>query len=154
MKKRYLCEISRRPTPSMRGLAFFRNGEDPQPLKSKWRRCYCKDKHHPVKHTDLHGQSAVRKIVRKRTKHKQSAWRSSLVLHAYGHYTNSTLVIGGLLHTQHVVKCGLPFVTLFQAFLQRSGLGLELIPFLYMVSDNTRTRGGRCIIVRAIRQSK
>ena len=38
--------------------------------------------------------------------------------------SKSTLVIGVLLHTQHVVKCGLPFMTLFQAFLQRSGMGL------------------------------
>ena len=40
--------------------------------------------------------------------------------------SKSTLFIGGLLHTQHVVKCSLPFMTLFQAFLHRSGLGLEL----------------------------
>ena len=68
--------------------------------------------------------------------------------------SKSTLVIGELLHTQHVVKSTLPFMTFFQAFLQRSGLGLELSSFLYMVSDNTSTGGGRCIIVRATRQSK
>ena len=57
-----------------------------------------------------------------------------------GVVSKSTLFIGGLLNTQHVVKCGLPFMTLFQAFLKRSGLSLELISFLYMVSDNTRAR--------------
>ena len=36
----------------------------------------------------------------------------------------STLVIGGILHTQHVVKCGLPFMMLLHIFLQRSGLYL------------------------------
>ena len=60
--------------------------------------------------------------------------------------SKSTLVIGGLLHTQHVVKCTLPFMAL--------SLGLELSSFLYMVSDNTSTRGGRCIIDRATRKSK
>ena len=30
--------------------------------------------------------------------------------------SKSTLVIRGLLHTQHVVKCTLPFMMLFQAF--------------------------------------
>ena len=68
--------------------------------------------------------------------------------------SKSTLVIGGLLHTQHFVKCTLPFMTLFQAFLRKSGLGLELSSFLYMVSDNTSTRKSRCIIVRSTRQSK
>src|SRR5664279_5922570 len=28
--------------------------------------------------------------------------------------SKSTLVIGGLMHTQHFVKCGFPFKTLFQ----------------------------------------
>ena len=36
--------------------------------------------------------------------------------------SKSSLVIGGFLHTQHLVKCGLPFMTLFQVFLQRSDL--------------------------------
>ena len=63
-----------------------------------------------------------------------------------GFESKSTLVIGGLLHTQHVVKCPLPFMTL--------SLDLELSSFLYMVSGNTSTRGGRCIIVRATRQGK
>ena len=47
--------------------------------------------------------------------------------------SKSTLVIGGLFHTQHVVKCTLPIMKLFQTFLHRSGLGLELSSFLYMV---------------------
>jgi hypothetical protein len=32
--------------------------------------------------------------------------------------SKSTLVIGGLLHTQDLVECGLPFMTIFQVFLQ------------------------------------
>jgi hypothetical protein len=68
--------------------------------------------------------------------------------------SKSTLVIGGLLHTQYLVKCGFPFMTLFQVFLQRKDLGLELFDFLYMVSRNTSTRGSRSFIVRATRQSK
>ena len=60
-----------------------------------------------------------------------------------------TLVIGGFLSTQHLVKCGLPFMTLFQVFLQRRDLALELFDFLYMVSDITSTRGSRSFIVRA-----
>ena len=68
--------------------------------------------------------------------------------------SKSTLVIGGLLHTQHLVKCGFPFMTLFQVFLQRKDLGLELFYFLYMVSRNTSTRGSRSFIVGATRQSK
>src|SRR5215203_5809543 len=63
--------------------------------------------------------------------------------------SKSTLVIGGLLHTQHLVKCGFPFMTLFQVFLQRKDLGLELFYFLYMVSRNTSTRGSRSFIIRA-----
>ena len=43
-----------------------------------------------------------------------------------GDESKSTLVIGGFLHTQHIVKYGLPFMTLYQVFLQRSDLGLEL----------------------------
>jgi hypothetical protein len=68
--------------------------------------------------------------------------------------SKSTLVIGGLLHTQHLVKCGFPFMTFFQVFLQRKDLGLELFYFLYMVSRNTSTRGSRSFIVRATRQSE
>jgi hypothetical protein len=71
-----------------------------------------------------------------------------------GFESKSSLVIGGFLHTQHLVKCGLPFITLYQVFLQRSDLGLELIYFPYMVSDNTRARGSRSFIARATRQSK
>jgi hypothetical protein len=71
-----------------------------------------------------------------------------------GFESKSSLVIGGFLHTQHLVKCGLPFMTLYQVFLQRSDLGLELIYFPYMVSDNTRARGSGSFIVRATRQSK
>src|SRR3954464_3365911 len=68
--------------------------------------------------------------------------------------SKSTLVIGGFLSTQNLVKCRLPFMTLFQVFLQISDLGLELFDFLYMVSDNTSTRGSRSFIVRATRQRK
>jgi heme/copper-type cytochrome/quinol oxidase subunit 4 len=71
-----------------------------------------------------------------------------------GDESKSSFVIGGFLHTQNVVKCGFPFMTLFQVFLQRSDLGLELVYFLYMVSDNTSTRGSRCLIVRATRHRK
>src|SRR3954465_15619763 len=68
--------------------------------------------------------------------------------------SKSTLVIGGFLSTQNLVKCRLPFMNLFQVFLQRSDLGLELFDFVYMVSDNTSTRGSRSFIVRATRQGK
>ena len=71
-----------------------------------------------------------------------------------GDKTKSSLVIWGFLHTQHIVKFGFPFMTLYQVFLQRSDLGLELFDFLYMVSDNTTTRGSRSFIVRATRQGK
>jgi hypothetical protein len=71
-----------------------------------------------------------------------------------GFESKSTLVIGGLLHTQHIVKFGLPFMTFHQVFLQRSDLGLELFDFLYMVSNNTSTRGSRSFIVRATSQGK
>jgi hypothetical protein len=53
--------------------------------------------------------------------------------------SKSTLVIGGLLHTQHLVKFAFPFMTLYQVVLQRRDLGLELFDFLYMVSNNTST---------------
>ena len=33
--------------------------------------------------------------------------------------SKSTLVIGGFLHTQDLVECGLPFMTFFQVILQR-----------------------------------
>ena len=68
--------------------------------------------------------------------------------------SKSTLVIWAFLHTQHVVKCEFPNMTLFQVFLQRSDLGLELFDFLYMVSANKNTRGSRCFIVRATRYGK
>ena len=68
--------------------------------------------------------------------------------------SKSTFVIGGFLHTQDIVECGFPFMTLFQVFLQRSDLGLELFDFLYMVSLNTSTRGSISFIVRATRQGK
>src|SRR3954464_9650225 len=74
---------------------------------------------------------------------------SGLVLNI-GVESNPTLVIGGFLHTQDFVECGLP-LTLFQVILQRSDLSLELFDFLYMVSFNTSTRGSRCYIVRATR---
>ena len=41
--------------------------------------------------------------------------------------SKSTFVIRGFLHIQDIVECGLPFMTLFQVFLQRSELGLELL---------------------------
>jgi hypothetical protein len=66
--------------------------------------------------------------------------------------SKSTLIIWGFLHTQDILECGLPFMTLFQVFLQRSDLGLELFDFLYMVSVNTSTRGSISIIVRATRK--
>ena len=66
--------------------------------------------------------------------------------------SKSPLVIGASLHTQHVVKCGLPIMTLFQVFLQRSDLGLEVFYLLYMVSGNKSTRGSRSFIVRATRK--
>jgi hypothetical protein len=69
-----------------------------------------------------------------------------------GDKSKSALVIGGLLHTQHLVKFTFPSMTLFQVFLQVSDLSLELFDFLYMVSNNTNTRGSRNFIVRATRQ--
>ena len=77
-----------------------------------------------------------------------------LLLLLIGVESESTFVIGGFLHTQDIVECGLPFMTLFQVFLQRSDLGLELFDFLYMVSLNTSTRGSISFIVRATRQGK
>ena len=68
--------------------------------------------------------------------------------------SKSTLVIRGFLHTQNIIKCGFPFMTFLQVFLQGSDLGLELFDFLYMVSSNTSARGGRSFIIRATRQSK
>jgi hypothetical protein len=35
-----------------------------------------------------------------------------------GFESKSTLVIRGFLHTQDLVECGLPFITIFQVFLQ------------------------------------
>jgi hypothetical protein len=35
-----------------------------------------------------------------------------------GFESKSTLVIGGFLHTQDLVECGLPSMTIFQVFLQ------------------------------------
>ena len=55
--------------------------------------------------------------------------------------SKSTFVIGGFLHTQDIVECEFPFMTLFQVFLQRSDLGLELFDFLYMVSLNKEQQG-------------
>jgi hypothetical protein len=69
-----------------------------------------------------------------------------------GDKPKSTLVIGGFLHTQHIVEFGFPFMTLYKVFLQRSDLGLELFDSLYMVSNNTSTRGSRSFTVRATRQ--
>jgi hypothetical protein len=71
-----------------------------------------------------------------------------------GDKSKSTLVIGGFVHTQHLVEFGLPFMTFYQVFLQQSYLRLELFNFLYMVSDNTSTRGSRSYIVRATRQGE
>jgi hypothetical protein len=71
-----------------------------------------------------------------------------------GDKSKSTLVIGGFLCTQHLVKSGLPFMTFYQVFLQQSDLGLELFNFLYMVSYNTSTRGSRSDIVRATSQGE
>ena len=55
--------------------------------------------------------------------------------------SKSTLVIGGFLYTQHVVKCGLPFMTFLHIFLQRSGLCLVLFSLPYKVSSYTSTSG-------------
>jgi len=76
------------------------------------------------------------------------------LLPVVGDKTKSTLVIGGLLNTQHTVKFGLPFMTLYQVFLQRSDLGLELFYFLYMVSNKKSTRGSMSFIIRATRHGK
>src|SRR3954471_21055037 len=75
---------------------------------------------------------------------------SGLVLDI-GVESKPTLVIGGFLHTQDFVECGLPLMTPFQVILQISDLSLELFDFLYMVSFNKSTRGSRCYIVRATR---
>jgi hypothetical protein len=71
-----------------------------------------------------------------------------------GDKSNSTLVIGGFLRTQHLVKFGLPFMTFYQLFLQQSYLDLKLFNFLYMVSYNTSTRGSRSFIIRATRHGR
>jgi hypothetical protein len=71
-----------------------------------------------------------------------------------GDKPKSTLVIGEYLPSPHIVEFGFPFMTLYQVFLQRKDLGLELFDFLYMVSNNTSTRGSRSFIVRATRQGK
>ena len=75
---------------------------------------------------------------------------SGLVLDI-GVESKPTLVIGGFLHTRDFVECGLPLMTPFQVILQRSDLSLELFDFLYMVSDNTYTKGSRNFIARATR---
>jgi hypothetical protein len=71
-----------------------------------------------------------------------------------GDKPKSTLIIGGFLHTQHIVDFGYPFMALYQVFLQRRDLGLKLFDFLYMVSNNTSTRENRSFIVRATTQGK
>jgi hypothetical protein len=71
-----------------------------------------------------------------------------------GFESKSTLIIGGFLHTQDLVECGLPFLRLYQVFLQRRDSSLELFDFLYMVSNNTSTRGSRSFIVRATRHGR
>jgi hypothetical protein len=71
-----------------------------------------------------------------------------------GNKPKSTLVIGGFLHSQHIVEIGFPLMSLYQVFFQRRDLGLELFDFLYMVSNNTSTRGSRSLIFRATRQGK
>jgi hypothetical protein len=68
--------------------------------------------------------------------------------------SKSTLVIRVFLHTQNIIECGFPFMTLIQVFLQISDLGLELFDVLYKVSSNTSTRGSRSFIVRATKHSK
>src|SRR3954462_8529032 len=75
---------------------------------------------------------------------------SGLVLDI-GVESKPTLVIGGFLHTQAFVECGLPLMTPFQVIIQRSDLSLELFDFLYRVRFNKSTRGRRCYIVRATR---
>ena len=40
--------------------------------------------------------------------------------------SKSTFVIWRLFPTQDIVKCGLPFMTFFLVFIQRSDLGLEI----------------------------
>ena len=68
--------------------------------------------------------------------------------------SKSTLVIGGFLHTQDLVECGLPFMTLFQVLLQRRDLGLVHFSLPYMVSNNTSTRGSGSFIVGATSKGK
>ena len=61
-----------------------------------------------------------------------------------GDESKSTFVIRGFLNTQNIFKCGFPFMTFFQVFLQRSDLGLELFDFLYMcrcIEDKFREEG-------------
>src|SRR3954468_16068363 len=53
--------------------------------------------------------------------------------------SKSTFIIRGFLHTQNIIECGFPFMTLFQVIPQGSDLGLDLFDFLYMVSRNTST---------------
>ena len=48
--------------------------------------------------------------------------------------SKSTFIIWGFLHTQNIIECGFPFMTLFQVIPQGSDLSLELFDFLYMVS--------------------
>ena len=51
-----------------------------------------------------------------------------------GDKSKSSLVIWGSMHTQHIVKFGFPFMTLYQVFLQRSDLGLSfLISYTWLV---------------------
>ena len=46
-----------------------------------------------------------------------------LLLLIIGVESKSTFVFGGFLHTQDIVECGFPFMTLFQVLLQRSEIG-------------------------------
>jgi hypothetical protein len=71
-----------------------------------------------------------------------------------GFESKSTLVIGGFMRTQDLVGCGLPFLRLYQVFLQRRDLDLELFDLLYMVSSNISTRGCRSFIVRETRHGR
>jgi hypothetical protein len=53
-----------------------------------------------------------------------------LGLFVVGDETKSTLVMRGFLTTQYIFESGVPFMTLFQVFLENSDLGLELFVFL------------------------
>ena len=67
--------------------------------------------------------------------------------------SKSTLVIGGFLHTQDIVECGLPFMTLFQVLLQRRDLGLVLFSLPWLVTTQVLEEVEVSLLEQQVRES-